>query len=129
VVDTVSSRLRDGHTVVAFPEGTTYCGRDSGEFRPALFQAAIDADRPVQPLRLTYHHQDGSPSTVTAFLGEDSLWASIKRIVRTRRTVVHVQVRPLQLPHALRSQLAARCQEAVHLQTEDPNRPMVRALS
>lgn len=113
VVDTVGARLRTGHTVVAFPEGTTYCGLDSGQFRPALFQAAIDTQRPVQPLRLTYHHRDGSPSTVTAFLGEDSLWASIQRIVRTRRTVVHIQVRPLQLPHAVRSQLAARCQAAL----------------
>lgn len=113
VVDTVGARLREGHTVVAFPEGTTYCGLDNGRFRPALFQAAIDADRPVQPLRLTYHHRDGSPSTVTAFLGEDSLWASIKRIVRARRTIVHIQVRPLQLPKAVRSQLAARCQAAV----------------
>lgn len=117
VVDTVCTRLREGHTVVAFPEGTTYCGRDGGQFRPALFQAAINADRPVQPLRLTYHHRDGSPSTVTAFLGEDSLWASIKRIVRTRRTDVHIQVRPLQLPHAVRGQLATRCQAAVEGQS------------
>jgi 1-acyl-sn-glycerol-3-phosphate acyltransferase len=116
VISTVFQRLRDGHTVVAFPEGTTYCGPDYGLFRPALFQAAIDAVRPVQPLRLTYHHRDGSPSTVTAFLGDDSLWASVKRIVRARRTVVHVQVRPLQLPDAVRSQLAARCQAAVHVQ-------------
>ena len=121
VVGTMVDRLREGHTVVAFPEGTTYCGLDNGQFRPALFQAAIDADRPVQPLRLTYHHRDGSPSTVTAFLGEDSLWASIKRIVRTRRTVVHVQVRPLQLPHAVRSQLAARCQAAVHVPSGTTN--------
>lgn len=114
VVDTVVRRLREGHTVIAFPEGTTYCGLDNGRFHPALFQAAIDADRPVQPLRLTYHHRDGSPSTVTAFLGDDSLWASINRIVRARRTIVHVQVRPLQLARPVRSQLAARCQAAVH---------------
>lgn len=119
VVDTVVRRLRDEHTVVAFPEGTTYCGLDSGRFHPALFQAAIDADRPVQPLRLTYHHRDGSPSTVTAFLGADSLWASIKRIVRARRTVVRVEVRPLQLPRTVRKQLAARCHASVH----DQSRP------
>lgn len=113
VVDAVVRRLREQHTVVAFPEGTTYCGLDSGRFHPALFQAAIDADRPVQPLRLTYHHRDGTPSTVTAFLGADSLWASVKRIVRARQTVVHVQVRPLQLPHRVRSQLAARCQASL----------------
>ncbi|MFM9034315.1 MAG: lysophospholipid acyltransferase family protein [Mycobacterium sp.] len=115
VVQNVVGRLREGHTVVAFPEGTTYCGLDSGRFRPALFQAAIDTARPVQPLRLTYHHRDGSPSTVTAFLGEDSLWASLKRIVRTRMTMVDVAVQPLQLPDAARGQLAARCAAAVGL--------------
>jgi 1-acyl-sn-glycerol-3-phosphate acyltransferase len=118
VIDAVNRRLCAGHTVVAFPEGTTYCGRDHGQFRPALFQAAIDAGRPVRPLRLTYHHRDGSTSTATAFLGEDSLWESIKRIVRARRTVVHVQVRPLQLPEVVRSQLAARCHAAVHVRAE-----------
>lgn len=110
VVDTVAHRLRDGRTVVAFPEGTTFCGREHGRFRPALFQAAVDTGRPVQPLRLTYHHRDGTPSTATAFLGDDSLWASVVRIARARRTVVHVDVRPLQLPAATRNELAARCQ-------------------
>jgi len=115
VVDRIVARLRDGQTVVAFPEGTTYCGRDHGQFRPALFQAAIDARRPVQPLRLTYRHHDGTPSTVTAFLGEDSLWMSLKRVIRTRRTVVDVEVRPLQLPDALRGELAARCEAVVRV--------------
>lgn len=114
VIESIVRRLRDGHTVVAFPEGTTYCGEDHGEFRPALFQAAIEATRPVQPLRLTYRHGDGSPSTVTAFLGEDTMGASISRIVRTRRTVVHIGVQPLELPSSRRGELASRCQAAVH---------------
>lgn len=114
VVDTIVERLREGHTVVAFPEGTTFCGRDFGRFRPALFQAAIDAGRPVQPLRLSYHHRDGSPSTATAFLGNDTLWASIKRTVRTRQTLVKVRVEPLELAVVPRGELATRCQAAVH---------------
>lgn len=114
VLDAMVRRLRDGHTVVVFPEGTTYCGRDHGEFRPALFQAAIEAARPIQPLRLNYRHGDGSPSTVTAFLGEDTMGASISRIVRTRRTVVHIGVQPLELPSSRRGELASRCQAAVH---------------
>lgn len=114
VVDAMVRRLRDGHTVVAFPEGTTYCGQDHGAFRPAMFQAAIEAARPIQPLRLDYRHDDGSPSTVTAFLGEDTMGASISRIVRTRRTVVHVGVAPLELPSSPRGELAGRCQAAVY---------------
>lgn len=114
VVDAMVRRLREGHTVVAFPEGTTYCGPDHGVFRPAMFQAAIESAKPVQPLRLTYRHADGTASTTTAFLGEDSMGASIERIVRTRRTLVHIDVHPLELPGGRRGELAARCQTAVH---------------
>lgn len=113
VVNTVAHRLRAGKTVVAFPEGTTWCGRDYGTFRPAMFQAAVDAGRPVQPLRLTYHHGDGTPSTVTAFVGNDTLLASITRIVTARRTVVHVGVESLQLPGGSRRDLAVRCEAAI----------------
>src|SRR6202012_5883390 len=56
VVETVAHRLRAGQTVVAFPEGTTWCGVASGRFYPAMFQAAIDAARLVQRLSLSYHH-------------------------------------------------------------------------
>lgn len=113
VVDAIAERLRAGHTVVAFPEGTTWCGLAYGPFRPAMFQAAVDAGRPVQPLRLSYHHRDGSPSTVAAYVGEDTLMASIRRLVTARRTFVKVQVESLQLPGDDRRDLAARCESAV----------------
>ncbi|MCT7659172.1 lysophospholipid acyltransferase family protein [Mycobacterium deserti] len=113
VVGAVAERLRAGHTVVAFPEGTTWCGLAYGPFRPAMFQAAVDAGRPVQPLRLSYHHRDGSPSTLAAYIGDDTLMSSIRRLVTARRTFVHVHVESLQLPGADRRDLAARCEQAV----------------
>lgn len=57
-----------------------------------------------------------------AYIGDDTLWASIRRLVVARRTVVHVHVASLQLPGADRRELAARCQAAVR----DPH-PAVRA--
>ncbi|MGE2734409.1 lysophospholipid acyltransferase family protein [Mycolicibacterium vaccae] len=113
VVHTVAHRLRLGHTVVAFPEGTTWCGRAHGDFRPALFQAAVDAQRAVQPLRLSYHDRDGELSTVPAYIGDDTLWSSLRRVVSVRRTVARVHVESLQLPGSDRRELAARCQRAV----------------
>jgi len=113
VVGAVADRLRAGQTVVAFPEGTTWCGLAYGPFRPAMFQAAVDAERPVQPLRLTYHPRDGQPSTVTAFVGDDSLRQSLSRTVRARLTIVDVEVASLELPGADRRELAARCELAV----------------
>jgi 1-acyl-sn-glycerol-3-phosphate acyltransferase len=113
VVDTVTERLRSGQSVVAFPEGTTWCGLAHGEFRPAMFQAAIDAGRPVQPLRLSYRQRDGRPSTAPAFVGEDTLLASILRVVSTRSVLANVHVEELQLPGEHRRELAVRCQEVV----------------
>ncbi|HRD12324.1 MAG TPA: lysophospholipid acyltransferase family protein, partial [Mycobacterium sp.] len=128
VVDTVAARLRAGQTVVAFPEGTTWCGLAYGEFRPAMFQAAVDAGRPVQPLRLTYHHRDGAPSTVAAFVGDDTLWQSVRRIVRARLTVVHVEVASLELPGNDRRDLAARCAQAVRPDHHTPVFPHIAPL-
>lgn len=113
VVGAVADRLRAGRTVVAFPEGTTWCGLAYGPFRPAMFQAAVDAGRPVQPLRLSYHHRDGSLSTVASYIGDDTLLTSIRRLMTARRTIVHVQVESLQLPGEDRRDLAARCEAAV----------------
>lgn len=119
VVSTVAGRLRAGQTVVAFPEGTTWCGLAYGPFRPAMFQAAVDAGRPVQPLRLSYHGRDGQPSTIAAYVGDDTLLASIQRLITAQRTIVRVQVESLQLPGTDRRALAARCESAVR---GDPSR-------
>ena len=113
VVRVVAERLRSGKTVVAFPEGTTWCGLAHGPFRPALFQAAIDAGRPVQPLRLAYHHRDGRPSTLPAYIADDTLGRSFRRVVTARVTIAHVRVQPLQLPGDDRRDLSRRCQTAV----------------
>ena len=119
VVDAVAARLRSGHTVVAFPEGTTWCGLAHGAFRPAIFQAAIDAGRPVQPLRLSYHDRDGRPSTIPAYVGDDNLGRSFLCIVSAPAIRAHVRVEALQLPGEHRRDLAQRCQLAVRA-TEAP---------
>jgi 1-acyl-sn-glycerol-3-phosphate acyltransferase len=129
VVDVVAERLRDGQTVVAFPEGTTWCGLAYGPFRPALFQAAIDAGRPVQPLRLAYHHRDGRPSTVPAYVGADTLGQSFMRLVTTRVTIAHVRVEALQLPGEDRRDLSRRCEAAVRGEVRVPSAPRGHALA
>jgi 1-acyl-sn-glycerol-3-phosphate acyltransferase len=121
VVATVAARLYAGHTVVAFPEGTTWCGfsvrshQGSGPFYPAMFQAAVDTGRPVQPLRLRYFHRDGRVSTVPAYIGDDTLLCSIGRLMVARRTVARIYVESLQLPGDDRRELARRCQAVIRV--------------
>ncbi|MEV4876553.1 lysophospholipid acyltransferase family protein [Streptomyces cyaneofuscatus] len=87
-VGTVAEALRSGSRVVAFPEGSTWCGRGSGGvFRPAVFQAAIEAEVPVRPVRITYR----APGAV-AFVGDDPLAASLWRVVRAAGLTAEVDV-------------------------------------
>lgn len=89
----IAQALRGGAAVAAFPEGSTWCGRAQGHFRRAVFQAALDAGVPVQPVRIHYRSAGGAASTAPAFVGEDSLLASVWRVVSARDLVAEVEVR------------------------------------
>ncbi|MEU6197212.1 lysophospholipid acyltransferase family protein [Streptomyces sp. NPDC047061] len=115
-VGRIAGALREGAAVVAFPEGSTWCGRAQGRFRRAVFQAALDAGAPVQPVRLHYRLEAGAASTVPAYVGEDTLLASLWRVVTTRGLVAEVDVRPLIAAgsHADRRTLARAAQPGTH---------------
>ena len=68
----IAGTLRDGQSVLVFPEGSTWCGRTQGRFYPATFQAAIDAGAPVRPVALRYRLADGTATTAAAFVGDDT---------------------------------------------------------
>ncbi|WP_413761394.1 lysophospholipid acyltransferase family protein [Streptomyces sp. MMBL 11-3] len=93
-VGLIARSLRGGGAVAVFPEGSTWCGRAQGRFRGAAFQAALDAGAAVQPVRLRYRYDGGGPSTAPAFVGDDSLLASVWRVVSVPGLVAEVQVRP-----------------------------------
>ncbi|MEU2307501.1 lysophospholipid acyltransferase family protein [Streptomyces misionensis] len=111
-VSVIADALRTGSAVAAFPEGSTWCGRAHGRFHRAVFQAALDAGVPVQPVRLRYRLADGGTGTPAAFVGEDTLLASLWRVARTRGLVAEVEVHPVIAPgtHADRRGLAAAAQ-------------------
>jgi 1-acyl-sn-glycerol-3-phosphate acyltransferase len=88
----VAAALRAGCSVAVFPEGTTYCGPDQGRFRPALFQAAIDAGAPVVPVSVAYD------STEASFVAGDTLGASVVRVARVRRVILTLAAAPALRP-------------------------------
>jgi 1-acyl-sn-glycerol-3-phosphate acyltransferase len=128
-VSDVAAALREGAVVAAFPEGTTWCGRSGGRFRPAMFQAAIDAGAPVVPVRLAFSI-DGAPTTVAAFLGEDTLLASVRRVVAARGLTVELRAQPALHPSqgATRRTLARAAGAAVGSQwTVEPTSGRISA--
>ncbi len=87
----VATSLHNGQNVLVFPEGSTWCGRTQGRFYPAAFQAAIDAEAPVRPVALRYRLADGRPTTAAAFVGDDTLFASVLRVVATRGLTIEIE--------------------------------------
>ncbi|MFH8976269.1 lysophospholipid acyltransferase family protein [Streptomyces sp. NPDC017890] len=94
-VAAIAGALRAGSAVGAFPEGSTWCGRAQGRFRSAVFQAALDAAVPVQPVRIRYRTGERAVSTAPAFVGEDTLFASLWRVVSARGLSAEVEVGPV----------------------------------
>jgi 1-acyl-sn-glycerol-3-phosphate acyltransferase len=80
--------------VAAFPEGTTWCGRTGGPLRPAVFQAALGARATIAPMRIRFALAGGAPTTVAAFIGTDTLWASVRRVIAARGLVVTLRAHP-----------------------------------
>lgn len=92
----IAARLRQGHPVLVFPEGTTTDGVSVRRFHGALFAAPVAAAVAVQPLALRYLTASGDVNTDVAFIGDDEfhhhLWALL---LKSRTQVVLTLMPPL----------------------------------
>jgi diguanylate cyclase (GGDEF)-like protein/PAS domain S-box-containing protein len=116
----VATALRTGATVAVFPEGTTWCGAAGGRYRPAFFQAAIDANAPVRPVVLRYRTLQGTPATDIAYV--DTLAGTLRRVLSARDIELHIDVLPAihPRPGEDRRSLAARAQTPVQAPVPAP---------
>lgn len=114
-VDTMAAVLRDGGKLNVFPEGTTWCGVAGGRWRPAAFQAALDAGAAVLPVSVRYRQRGHGLSAGPSFVGEQTLLDTLGRTLALRGLVIEVDVRPLirPAPGQTRRTLAAAAQESV----------------
>jgi 1-acyl-sn-glycerol-3-phosphate acyltransferase len=124
-VGEIAGNLRQGESVLVFPQGSTWCGRTEGPYYPATLQAAIDAGVPVRPITLRYRLDD-RPTTIAAWVGKDTLIASVWRIARTRGLTVRVEAAALIDPAAhTRREIAVRAKGPANRSATRPVRPLV----
>ncbi|OPX14509.1 lysophospholipid acyltransferase family protein [Gordonia sp. i37] len=112
VISEAVAGLERDSSVAVFPEGTTWCGRAQGGFRPAFFQSALDAGVPILPIGIAFS-ADGIPTAETGFIGDDGPADTLARVLRMRAVAVHVSLHEPQLPSGDRRTMAARCEQLI----------------
>lgn len=93
VMERVVERLREGKPVGVFPEGGTGAGDRVRTFHARIFQVAVDAQVPVQPIALLYgndHRQDAG----VAFAPGESFLANFLRVLGGPGMVAEVHFCP-----------------------------------
>lgn len=91
VVQHMTERLQAGDVIGVFPEGTTSDGQTLLPFHANLFQAAIAANAPVQPVSIQFMDAvTGQRSAAPCYVGDDTLVGSIWRTLRADNIAVVV---------------------------------------
>ena len=99
VVHHMADSLRAGDVLGVFPEGTTSDGTHLLAFHGNLFQAAISANAPVQPVSIAYIDLASGQATLAAsFVNDDTLFTSVWRTLCTQQLGVVITFGEPQLP-------------------------------
>ena len=107
IVQTVQQHLENGEVIALFPEGSTSDGRDVMKFHGNLLQSALDADAEIVPFCLRYTDAKGRFTMAAAYVGEMSLWESLRFILREKKLHCELTVfAPLDTAGRDRRQLA-----------------------
>jgi 1-acyl-sn-glycerol-3-phosphate acyltransferase len=113
LVDALGQRQR----VAFFPEGTTAAQGALLPFHANLFEAAIDADVPVQPYALAYVDAHGDWHPAVDYTGDTTFVQSILRILGGEPVTARLaSLAPIPAGHgAHRRELALAAQEAIRV--------------
>ncbi|AQG99466.1 glycerol acyltransferase [Burkholderia sp. KK1] len=113
IMHELAARLDAGELMCVFPEGTTTDGRSLLPFHANMFQAAVSASCPVQPICLMYEDAQGRQSTAPAYIGDMTLNDSLSALLRATPLTAHLYVCDPLAPGADRRLLASEAQAAV----------------
>lgn len=113
IMHELADRLLAGEMMCVFPEGTTTDGTSLLPFHANMFQAAVSASCPVQPICLMYEDAQGRQSTAPAYIGDMSLDDSLNALLGAGEITAHLYVCDPLAPGADRRLLASEAQAAV----------------
>jgi 1-acyl-sn-glycerol-3-phosphate acyltransferase len=106
-------RLQNGSAVGVFPEGRTCNGQAIGVFHARIFQPAVLAEVPAQPVALKYG-DGGCAQTVVAFRPKENFLQNFWRLLGEPARPVEVHfLEPVSVDADGRRRMAAICRERI----------------
>jgi len=110
----IAHRLRQGDSVVVFPESTTSDGSTVLPFRGALLQPVVNAGFELQPTAISYRDRRGYAVAHAAYHGNHNLLGSMLRVASAPELVAHVEfLEPVAADSGDRRTLAAAARRRV----------------
>lgn len=83
--------LKEGSSVVFFPEATTTNGHKIKKMHGKLLQASMQTGLPIMPMVLCYTDEHGNISEAAAYYGNKTMKESLKAIMASKKLKVYVQ--------------------------------------
>jgi 1-acyl-sn-glycerol-3-phosphate acyltransferase len=114
-----AARVRAGHRLLFFPEGTSTDGRRVLPFKPTLFQGFLDpalpSDLAIQPMSVTYHAPKGRDPRFYGWWSDMELGSHLLAVLSERRQgcVVVKLGAPIPVAGEIRKTLSAKAEGAV----------------
>jgi 1-acyl-sn-glycerol-3-phosphate acyltransferase len=106
--------IKAGEHVAFFPEGTTAAQGGLLPFHSNLFEAAIDADIPIQPFAIRYVDTEGRLHSVVDFTGDTSFAQSMIAILKVGGIKAILTRLPIiETKGSHRRELASAAQQAI----------------
>jgi 1-acyl-sn-glycerol-3-phosphate acyltransferase len=113
VMHQMLSRLQEGDAIGVFPEGRTLGGKEIGVFHARIFQPAILAEKPAQPVALKYGEK-GCAQVLMAFGAKENFFNNMMRVLGEPSRVCEVHfLEPVLSGADGRSKMADACRQQI----------------
>jgi 1-acyl-sn-glycerol-3-phosphate acyltransferase len=113
VMHQMLSRLQAGDAIGVFPEGRTLGGKEIGVFHARIFQPAILAEKPAQPVALKYGEK-GCAQELMAFGSKENFFSNMMRVLGEPSRVCEVHfLEPVAVGADGRRKMADTCRQRI----------------
>ena len=124
----ITEFLNKGYSIIFYPEGTTTDGSHIKKIYGKLLQAAMDANKPIQPIVVCYVNAKGQLDNRIPFVGDTPFVESFLNVIDSDRVTAYIlPLTPIETTDKTRDELTEALHERMQQGLEDLQRRVVKS--